>query len=708
MITLRCVVERITYQNPENGYTVLRAAVRNYKELVTVVGNLLDVNVGSVLLLQGDWKVDPKYGNQFCAEKWEETMPATVYGIEKYLGSGLIRGVGPKFAGRIVRTFGTDTLTVIEEETDRLLLVPGIGEKRVQMIRDSWEKQKEIKNIMLFLQSHSVSTSFAAKIYKVYGNESIQVVKENPFRLADDIWGVGFKTADGLAEKLGFAKDDPLRCRSGILYTLNALADEGHVYAEQEQLLRKAEELLEVKRESISAALEAMLGTEDLKQDGEAIYLPPFYYAEIGVAAKLKRLAADTDALPSEARADFERLAKKTGLQYDEIQKDAILKAMVSKVMVLTGGPGTGKTTTTLGMIAVLRSRGKRILLAAPTGRAAKRMTETTGMEARTIHRLLEFKPPEGYQRNEENRLEGDVLIVDECSMIDVILMNALLKAIPPRMQLILVGDVDQLPSVGAGNVLRDIIDSGVFPVVRLTRIFRQARSSRIILNAHRINTGEFPDLSNGAGTDFFFVPAEEPETAAQEIVRLVKTRLPKYRQVLPSEIQVLTPMQRGAVGAANLNTLLQEALNPSETCLRRSGYSFRLYDKVMQIRNNYDKEVFNGDVGTISALNLEERNLRVRFDDREVEYDVTELDELAQAYAVTIHKSQGSEYPIVVMPMLMTHFVMLQRNLLYTGVTRAKKLLVLVGTKKAVGYAVRNVTVTSRNTRLKERLQGE
>lgn len=708
MITLRCVVERITYQNPENGYTVLRAAVRNYKELVTVVGNLLDVNVGSVLLLQGDWKVDPKYGNQFCAEKWEETMPATVYGIEKYLGSGLIRGVGPKFAGRIVRTFGTDTLTVIEEETDRLLLVPGIGEKRVQMIRDSWEKQKEIKNIMLFLQSHSVSTSFAAKIYKVYGNESIQVVRENPYRLADDIWGVGFKTADGLAEKLGFAKDDPLRCRSGILYTLNALADEGHVYAEQEQLLRKAEELLEAKRESISAALEAMLGTEDLKQDGEAIYLPPFYYAEIGVAAKLKRLAADTDGPPSEARVDFERLAKKTGLNYDEIQKDAILKATVSKVMVLTGGPGTGKTTTTLGMIAVLRSRGKRILLAAPTGRAAKRMTETTGMEARTIHRLLEFKPPEGYQRNEENRLEGDVLIVDECSMIDVILMNALLKAIPPRMQLILVGDVDQLPSVGAGNVLRDIIDSGVFPVVRLTRIFRQARSSRIILNAHRINTGEFPDLSNGAGTDFFFVPAEEPETAAQEIVRLVKTRLPKYRQVLPSEIQVLTPMQRGAVGAANLNTLLQEALNPSETCLRRSGYSFRLYDKVMQIRNNYDKEVFNGDVGTISALNPEERNLRVRFDDREVEYDVTELDELAQAYAVTIHKSQGSEYPIVVMPMLMTHFVMLQRNLLYTGVTRAKKLLVLVGTKKAVGYAVRNVTVTSRNTRLKERLQGE
>lgn len=706
MITLRCVVERITYQNPENGYTVLRAAVKNYQDLVTVVGNLLDVNVGSVLLLQGEWKVDPRYGNQFCAEKWEETLPATVYGIEKYLGSGLIKGVGPRFAKRIVQLFGTDTLSVIEERTDWLLQVPGIGKKRVQMIQESWEKQKEVKNIMLFLQSYNVSTSFAAKIYKAYGNESIPAVKENPYRLADDIWGIGFKTADGLGEKLGFGKDDPLRCRSGILYTLNALADEGHVYAEKEQLLQKAVELLEAKTESVTAALETMLGTEDLRQDGDAIYLPPFYYAEVGVAGKLKKLAAHTEGLPREAAVDFERLAQKTGFEYDEIQKEAILKATVAKVMVLTGGPGTGKTTTTLGMIAVLRSRKKRILLAAPTGRAAKRMAEMTGMEAKTIHRLLEFKPPEGYQRNEENQLEGDVLIVDECSMMDVVLMNALLKAVPPQMQLILVGDVDQLPSVGAGNVLRDIIDSDAFPVVRLTQIFRQAQSSRIIMNAHRINAGEFPDLSNGVGTDFFFVSVEDPDAAAQEIVRLVKDRLPKYRQVPPSEIQVLTPMQRGVVGAAHLNTLLQEALNPSEVCLRRSGYSFRVNDKVMQIRNNYDREVFNGDIGTVSSLDLEERKLTVRFDDREVEYDVTELDELVQAYAITIHKSQGSEYPIVVMPVLMTHFVMLQRNLIYTGITRAKKLLVLVGTKKAIGYAVRNVTVINRNTRLKERLQ--
>jgi exodeoxyribonuclease V alpha subunit len=706
MITLRCVVERITFQNPENGYTVLRVAVKNYKDLVTVVGNLLDVNVGSVLLAQGEWKVDPKYGRQFIAEKWEEAMPATIYGMEKYLGSGLIRGVGPKFAKRIVQMFGTDTLEIIETAPERLIWVEGIGKKRVEMIRESWEKQKEIKNIMLFLQSYNVSTSFAAKIYKVYGNQSIDVVKKNPYRLADDIWGIGFKTADTIAEKLGFGKDDPLRCRSGILYTLNELANDGHVYAEKEQLLNKATTLLEAKTESIAASLESMLKTDDLKQDGEAIYLPPFYYAEAGTAGKLLKLYHSAGNISDEAKVDFERLSRKTGFDYDDIQKDTILKSTVSKVMVLTGGPGTGKTTTTLGMIAVLRSRGKRILLAAPTGRAAKRMTETTGMEAKTIHRFLEFKPPEGYQRNEEKQLEGDVLIVDECSMIDIILMNALLKAVPAYMQLILVGDVDQLPSVGAGNVLRDIIESGVFPVIRLTRIFRQAQSSRIITNAHKINNGAFPDIGNRNGTDFFFINSEEPETAAQEIVRLVKTRLPQYQHIKPTDIQVLTPMQRGIAGAANLNTLLQEAINPSDVCLRRSGYSFRLNDKVMQIRNNYDKEVFNGDIGTIAAINLEDRNLTVRFDDREIEYDITELDELVQAYAITIHKSQGSEYPVVVMPILMSHFVMLQRNLLYTGVTRAKKLLVLVGNTKAIKYAIKNVTVTRRNTRLKERLQ--
>lgn len=669
------------------------------------MGNLVDANVGSVLLIEGDWKVDKKYGSQFIAQKWEETVPATVFGIEKYLGSGLIKGVGPKFAKRIVNMFGTDTISVIEDAPEQLNEVDGIGKKRVEMIVKSWEQQKEIKNIMLFLQGHDVSTSFAAKIYKTYGNDSIEIVKSNPYKLADDIWGIGFKTADSIASKLGFEKICFMRCRSGILYTLNQLADEGHVYAEKEQLIVKSTELLDTEREAVTDALEQILNTSDLILDEEAIYLPPFYMAETGVARRLKLLNDSPAKVNAYLKVNITKLQEKIGIEYDEIQAQGIQQAVNAKVMVLTGGPGTGKTTTTLGIIRVLQIMGLRILLAAPTGRAAKRMTETTGMEAKTIHRLLEFKPPEGYQKNENSPLDGDVLIVDESSMIDIILMNSLLKAIPPHMKLILVGDIDQLPSVGAGNVLRDIIDSEQFPVIRLTKIFRQAQSSRIIMNAHRINAGEFPNLINGRNTDFFYIEAEEPEIAAEKIVELVKYRLPKYCHVQPSDIQVLSPMQRGIVGAANLNILLQEAINPSDKCLYRAGRSFRQNDKVMQIRNNYDKEVFNGDIGIISSIDFENRRLTVIFENRAVEYDVTELDELVQAYAITIHKSQGSEYPVVVMPVMMTHFVMLQRNLIYTGITRAKKMLVLVGTKKAVSYAVKHVTVTKRNTKLKERL---
>lgn len=705
MTKIRGVVERITYQNPENGYSVLRVAVKGYNELITVVGNLVDANVGSVLLIEGDWKVDKKYGSQFIAQKWEETVPAAAFGIEKYLGSGLIKGVGPKFAKRIVNMFGTDTISVIEDAPERLNEVDGIGKKRVEMIVKSWEQQKEIKNIMLFLQGHDVSTSFAAKIYKTYGNDSIEIVKSNPYKLADDIWGIGFKTADSIAAKLGFEKNCFMRCRSGILYTLNQLADEGHVYAEKEQLIVKSTELLDTEREAVTDALEQILNTSDLILDDEAIYLPPFYMAETGVARRLKLLNDSPTRIDTNLKVNIPKLQEKIGIEYDEIQAQGIQQAVNAKVMVLTGGPGTGKTTTTLGIIRVLQIMGLRILLAAPTGRAAKRMTETTGMEAKTIHRLLEFKPPEGYQKNENSPLDGDVLIVDESSMIDIILMNSLLKAIPPHMKLILVGDIDQLPSVGAGNVLRDIIDSEQFPVIRLTKIFRQAQSSRIIMNAHRINAGEFPNLSNGRNTDFFYIEAEEPEIAAEKIVELVKYRLPKYCHVQPSDIQVLSPMQRGIVGAANLNILLQEAINPSDKCLYRAGRSFRQNDKVMQIRNNYDKEVFNGDIGIISSIDFENRRLTVIFDNRAVEYDVTELDELVQAYAITIHKSQGSEYPVVVMPVMMTHFVMLQRNLIYTGITRAKKMLVIVGTKKAVSYAVKHITVTQRNTKLKERL---
>lgn len=723
---LRGVVERITYQNPENGYTVLKCAVKNYNDLVTVIGNLLDVNVGSVLLIDGNWKVDSKYGRQFVAESWEETLPATVFGIEKYLGSGLIKGVGPKFAKRIVGLFGTDTMDVIECDISRLKEVEGIGEKRIRQIHESWERQKEIKNVMLFLQDRGVSTSFAAKIYRQYGNDSIAKVKENPFRLADDIWGIGFKTADSIAEKLGIGKEAFVRLRSGIMYTLSSLADEGHVYAYKGQLIKRATELLEAEESSIVMTLDQMLADKDVisepisEEKGDAIYLPPFYYAEVGVAAKIRKLLQNpaqdrlwTSLMEARKRTgnrdlsiDVKKIEAKIGMEYDEIQADAIRQAAVSKIMILTGGPGTGKTTTTKGIISAYQSFGLKILLAAPTGRAAKRMTETTGMEAKTIHRLLECKPPEGYQKNEENLLEGDVLIVDECSMIDLVLMNSLLKAIPAGMRVVLVGDIDQLPSVGAGNVLRDLIDSGVVPVIRLTRIFRQAQTSRIIMNAHRINEGQMPDLSNGKETDFFFTTKEDPEEAVREIVSLVQHKLSRYYRTPSSQIQVLTPMQKGVVGATNLNLELQEALNPQGDGLRRSGFIFRRDDKVMQIRNNYDKEVFNGDIGIIESVDLQNRTLKVNFDQHVVEYESSELDELVHAYATTIHKAQGSEYPIVVMPVLMNHYVMLQRNLIYTGITRAKKILVMVGTRKALACAVRNVTVHRRNTLLKERLQ--
>ena len=702
---LRCVVERITYQNPENGYSVLKVKVKGYNDLVTLVGNLLEVPVGSVLLCRGEWKVDKRYGSQFVAATWEETMPATVYGIEKYLGSGLVKGIGPRFARAIVQRFGTETIDIIETEIERLYEVPNIGRKRVAKIRESWEKQKDIKNVMLFLQGYGVSTAYAAKIYREYGKESIDKVRENPYRLADDIWGIGFKTADGIAAKMGYEKEDPRRCRSGILYTLGQLSDEGHVYAEEEQLVKTAEQLLEAGETAIRDSLARMLQAEDLILDKGAIYLPPFYHAECGTSRRLRDLAESTGRSLFDGLFDPSSLTAETGIEYDEVQLAAIRQAVTSKVMVLTGGPGTGKTTTTQGIIAALKKAGLRVLLAAPTGRAAKRMSEATGMEAKTIHRLLEYNPQDGYKRNDENPLEGDALIVDECSMIDILLMNNLLKAVPVGMRLVFVGDIDQLPSVGAGNVLRDIIDSQRIPVVRLVRIFRQAQKSRIVMNAHTINQGRFPDTSNGRDTDFFFMREDDPERAAETIVRLVKERLPRAYRESPDRIQVLTPMQRGVVGAANLNLLLQQALNPSGPSLNRGGYTYRQGDRVMQQRNNYDKDVFNGDLGYIREVDTEERTLKVDFDGKWVEYDVTELDELTLAYATTIHKAQGSEYPIVVMPVLMTHFVMLQRNLIYTGITRAKKICVLIGATKALAYAVRNVSVLKRNTSLRERL---
>ena len=677
--------------------------------------------------------MDAKYGRQFSVEKFEETLPATVYGIEKYLGSGLIKGVGPKFARRIVEKFGKDTLDVIEENPEALIEVEGIGRVRVERIKKSWEEQKEIKNIMLFLQGHEVSTSHATKIFKTYGSDSISVVQENPYRLADDIWGIGFKTADTIAEKMGIEKDRFIRLRSGILYTLNKLSENGHCYAVREQLIRTAGQLLEVEEAELEITLDEMLRTEDVIREEDAIYLPPFFFSETGCAKRLlkllmaeRRVQMDVDAVMERVMGRTERdqeadtaddadvaphrmqEAETQGqITYDEVQLEAIRVAVSSKVMVLTGGPGTGKTTTTMGIIAAYRAAGCKIILAAPTGRAAKRMSEATGMEAKTIHRLLEYKPPEGYQRKEENPLEGDVLILDECSMIDIMLMYNLLKALPAHMTLIMVGDTDQLPSVGAGNVLGDIISSERIPVVRLSRIFRQAQGSRIVMNAHRINKGEQIDMRGGRDSDFFFAAKETNGEVVELVVKYCTENLPRYYHVdALQDIQVLTPMQRGVCGAANLNQVLQEAMNPGSILLRRGGMQYRLHDKVMQIRNDYDKEVFNGDIGVINHVDMEERELTVNFDGREVVYDVSELEELTLAYATTIHKSQGSEYPIVVMPFTMSHYVMLQRNLLYTGVTRAKKILVLVGEKKAVWYAIKNETTADRNTRLAIRLQ--
>ena len=730
---LRCVVERITYQNPENGYSVIRCRARGYSDLVTVVGLMPETHVGAVLSLEGAWKVDPKYGRQFTAEKFEETLPATVFGIEKYLGSGLIKGIGPKFAKKIVQQFGKDTLDIIEENPDSLIEVPGIGRLRVERIKESWAEQKEIKNIMLFLQSHDVSTAHATKIYKTYGNQSIEIVKENPYRLADDIWGIGFRTADIIAGKMGFGEERFARLRSGIMYALNQLADEGHCYGTREQVLTAAGELLKVDEALLVMTLDEMMRQRDVivekakvpadetangvshgpvdemteTQIEEAIYLQPFFFSEMGTAKRLDAILHGMRSFRIQPEGLLERIGKKTGMQYDDIQQQAILAAIRNKVLVLTGGPGTGKTTTTLGIIAAYREAGARIILAAPTGRAAKRLSETTGMEAKTIHRLLEVKPPNGYQRNEENPLEGDVLIVDECSMIDIVLMYNLLKAVPDDMTLILVGDVDQLPSVGAGNVLSDIIASGCIPVVKLERVFRQAQGSRIIMNAHRINKGQAIDIRGGRNADFFFAAQETPEEAADLIVKYVSENLPRYYHADPiRDIQVLTPMQRGLVGAVNLNQRLQDTLNRTRIFLRRRGTEYRIHDKVMQIRNDYNKEVYNGDIGFISSVDMDERELTVNFEGRDVTYDATELDELVLAYACTIHKSQGSEYPIVVMPFMMTHYIMLQRNLLYTGVTRAKKILVLVGEKKAVSTAINNNKAVGRNTRLKERIR--
>lgn len=711
MEKLTGLVERITYTNEENGFSVIKIKCKGYAELVTVVGTMAAVNIGAVVYLQGEWGFDSRYGRQFNVQYYKETIPATVAGIERYLGSGLIKGIGPVNAKRIVKKFREETIRIIEEVPERLTEVEGIGTKRVEMIKTAWLEQKEIKNVMLFLQEYEVSTAFAAKIYKTYGNDSIKIVKENPFRLADDIWGVGFKTADKIAAKLGCDPQSYARCRAGLIYVLNQFSNEGHCFAYRTQLLEKSVEMLEIEPVFLENALKLMLKEGSIIREGQDLYyLPPFYHSEMGIARKIKEITASFSPYNIEnLDVIMTKVQQENGLKYDQVQIEAIKMACSAKFMVLTGGPGTGKTTTTLAIIQVLKKMAAKILLAAPTGRAAKRLSEATGCEAKTIHRLLEYKPPDGYQKNAENPLECDVLIVDEMSMVDIVLMYNLLKAVPNRAILILVGDVDQLPSVGPGNVLRDIIDSEIVSVVKLTRIFRQASGSMIITNAHKINKGEFPYLKGGRESDFFFIEESEPEKIVEQIKELCTRRLPSYYGVdLIDDIQVLTPMQRGEVGARNLNEVLQEALNSASTCVFSGGVKFKLHDKVMQIKNNYDKNVFNGDIGRITYLNTEEKKVLIRFDNNEVEYEVAELDEVVLAYATTIHKSQGSEYKIVVAPLITQHFIMLQRNLLYTCVTRAKKVFVLLGTKKALAIALKNNQVAQRNTLLVKRLKEE
>ncbi len=721
---LRGQIERITFTNEENGYTVAKVKVYGRSELVPVLGNLMSPTPGAILKMWGKWSTHPKFGEQFEVIRYETQVPATEHGIEKYLGSGLIKGVGPKMAKRIVKMFKAETLDIIESNIERLAEVPGIGKKRIAMITKAWEEQKEIRNVMLFLQSHGVSAGYATKIFKQYGKESIKVVTENPYRLAMDIFGIGFVTADKIAEKLGFAKDSILRAQAGILYVLHKLADEGHVYYPYEELVEKSMELLGVEREVITEALGAIAlekriviedlneSLESFRENNKAVYLAKYHLCETRIARRLMGLTASAGVFPkNEVENALGWVQGELDFSLAENQRRAVKSALENKVMVITGGPGTGKTTIINAVLKIYTKMQVRILLAAPTGRAAKRMGEATGHPAKTIHRLLSFSfAAGGFQHNAEKPLACDLLILDEASMIDTVLMHHLLKAVPPEATLILVGDVHQLPSVGAGNVLGDIIASAALPVVTLNEIFRQARKSRIIVNAHKINSGKIPGRENDlSGSDFFFIEQEDPEKVLSTILTLARERIPARFGFDPvDQIQVLTPMHRGVVGAGNLNTRLQEVLNPGSGGLVRGERAFRRGDKVMQIRNNYDKDVFNGDMGRIAGINREEQEVMVDYEGRLVAYDFSEMDEVVLAYAVSVHKSQGSEYPVVVMPVLIQHYMLLQRNLIYTGVTRGRKLVVLVGTRKAMAIAVNNNKTGRRFTHLKDRLYSE
>jgi exodeoxyribonuclease V alpha subunit len=701
-------LDHVVFANAESGWTVARLRIRGRREPVTVVGHLGGAQPGEELRVTGRWSVDPKYGEQFRAEGVTQLLPSTAAGIEKYLGSGLVRGVGPKTAARLVKRFGLRTLEVVERDPARLQEVEGIGPVRAGRIQAAWAEQKAIRDVMIFLQGHGISPAFAVRIYRRYGPASVATVRENPYRLAEEVRGIGFRTADRIAANLGLDPAAPARVRAALVYSLNRLADEGHVWAGRQALTGAAVAALAssaVTPERVAEELDGLVRDGKLAAEGARVALPALDAAERGVVSGLLRLLrTPMRPLAVDLEAALNWYQQACGVELAPLQRQAIAGSLREKVLIVTGGPGTGKTTLVRGIVEIQRRKGRRIELCAPTGRAAQRLAESTGQQARTIHRLLGFDPGRGaFQHDEQTPLATDLVIADEASMIDTVLMNSLLKAIPAPAQLLLVGDADQLPSVGPGNVLGDLLASGVIPALRLTEIFRQARASRIVVNAHRINAGQMPVLEGGQD-DFFWIRREEPEAILAMVQRLLAEDIPRRFGLDPvRDVQVLTPMRRGLLGAANLNLALQQLLNPGGA---RGPRGLRVGDKVMQVENDYTRDVFNGDLGWITGLDEEHGGLSVRFADRDVAYDARDLDELALAYATSVHKAQGSEYPAVVVPLHTQHYALLQRRLLYTAVTRARRLVVLVGSRRALAIALRNRTAAPRGTALAERLR--